>query len=121
MLRRVHEQGGIGGYVHPFGLSHRGPDPAPGGARELPVDAILGLADFVDVSCIWSDELGTAAIWYRLLNTGSRIPATAGTDVMTDMWRHPAVGTTRSYVRTRRRRNSTMTNGPTPWPQAAPS
>ncbi|MCG8468768.1 MAG: CehA/McbA family metallohydrolase, partial [Gemmatimonadetes bacterium] len=101
VLRRVHEQGGIGGYVHPFGLGHRPPDPAgPSGARELPVDAILGLADFVDVSCIWSDELGTAEIWYKLLNTGSRIPATAGTDVMTDIWRHPAVGTTRSYVYT---------------------
>ena len=101
VLRRVHEQGGIGGYVHPFGLSHRDPVAAgPGGARELPVDAILGVADFVDVACIWSDELGTAEIWYRLLNTGSRIPATAGTDAMTDIWRHPAVGTTRSYVYT---------------------
>ena len=41
VLRRVHEQGGIGGYVHPFGLSHRDPVAAgPGGARELPVDAI---------------------------------------------------------------------------------
>ncbi len=101
VLRQVHEQGGIGGYVHPFGLSHRGPGfAAPSGARELPVDAILGLADFVDVACIWSDELGTAQIWYRLLNTGSRIPATAGTDAMTDIWRHPAVGTTRSYVYT---------------------
>ncbi len=103
VLRRVHEQGGIGGYVHPFGLSHRDPVAAgPGGARELPVDAILGLADFVDVACIWSDELGTAEVWYRLLNTGSRIPATAGTDAMTDIWRHPAVGTTRSYVYTGR-------------------
>ncbi len=101
VLRRVHEQGGIGGYVHPFGLSHRDPVAAgPGGARELPVDAILGVADFVDVACIWSDELGTAEVWYRLLNTGSRIPATAGTDAMTDIWRHPAVGTTRSYVHT---------------------
>jgi TolB protein len=101
VLRRVHEQGGIGGYVHPFGLSHRDPVAAgPGGARELPVDAILGLADFVDVACIWSDELGTAEVWYRLLNTGSHIPATAGTDAMTDIWRHPAVGTTRSYVYT---------------------
>ena len=101
VLRRVHEQGGIGGYVHPFGLSHRDPVAAgPGGARELPVDAILGVADFVDVACIWSDELATAGIWYRLLNTGSRIPATAGTDAMTDIWRHPAVGTTRSYVYT---------------------
>jgi len=101
ILRQVHEQGGIGGYVHPFGLSHRDPVAAgPGGARELPVDAILGLADFVDVACIWSDELGTAEVWYRLLNTGSRIPATAGTDAMSDIWRHPAVGTTRSYVYT---------------------
>ena len=101
VLRQVHDQGGIGGYVHPFGLNHRNPVVAgPGGARELPVDAILGLADFVDVACIWSDELGTAEIWYRLLNTGSRIPATAGTDAMTDIWRHPAVGTTRSYVYT---------------------
>ena len=101
VLRRVHEQGGIGGYVHPFGLNHRDPDAAgQGGARELPVDAILGVADFVDVACIWSDELGTAEVWYRLLNTGSRIPATAGTDAMTDIWRHPAVGTTRSYVYT---------------------
>ena len=87
--------------MHPFGLKHRDPEAAgPGGARELPVDAILGVADFVDVSCIWSDELGTAEIWYRLMNTGSRIPATAGTDAMSDIWRHPAVGTTRSYVYT---------------------
>ena len=101
VLRHVHEQGGIGGYVHPFGLSHRDTDDAGAGyARELPVDAVLGVADFVDVACIWSDELGTAEVWYRLLNTGSRIPATAGTDVMSDIWRHPAVGTTRSYVHT---------------------
>ena len=101
VLRHVHDQGGIGGYVHPFGLSHRDPDTAGvSSARELPVDAILGVADFVDVACIWSDELGTAEVWYRLLNTGSRIPATAGTDAMTDIWRHPAVGTTRSYVYT---------------------
>lgn len=102
VLRKVHEQGGIGGYVHPFGLSHRDPDLAGfrSGARELPVDAALGLADFVDLACLWSDELGTAEVWYRLLNTGSRIPGTAGTDAMTDMWRHAAVGTTRSYVYT---------------------
>lgn len=102
VLRKVHGQGGIGGYVHPFGLSHRKPELAgfTSGSRELPVDAALGVADFVDLACIWSDELGTAEVWYRLLNTGSRIAATAGTDAMTDIWRHPAVGTTRSYVYT---------------------
>ena len=103
VLQDVHAQGGIGGYVHPFGLSHR--SVAMGGegrdsGGELPVDAILGLADFIDVVCLWSDELGTADVWYRLLNTGSRVAATGGTDAMSDIARHPAVGTTRSYVYT---------------------
>ena len=101
VLQWVHEQGGIGGYVHPFGLDHRPETMGTGRARgELPVDAILGLADFRDVVCIWSDELGSAEVWYRLLNTGSRVTATGGTDVMSDISRHPAVGTTRSYVYT---------------------
>ena len=101
VLQWVHEQGGIGGYVHPFGLDHRPETMGTGRTRgELPVDAILGLADFMDVVCIWSDELGSAEVWYRLLNTGSRVTATGGTDVMSDISRHPAVGTTRSYVYT---------------------
>lgn len=106
VLRAVHEQGGVGGYVHPFGLSHsvmayKEPAEADYGyARELPVDAALGLVDFLDVACIWSDELATAEVWYRLLNTGSRVAATAGTDAMTDIWRRPTVGSTRVYAYT---------------------
>ena len=34
VLRRVHEQGGIGGYVHPYGLRHRDPDAAGAGSAQ---------------------------------------------------------------------------------------
>jgi len=50
--------------------------------------------------CIWSDEYVSANVWYRVLNLGFRVPASAGTDAMTNYWRAPAIGTTRVYVRT---------------------
>lgn len=102
VLDTVHEQGGVGGYVHPY-LFDRGEDPADydyRGSREFPVNAALGNVDYFDVSCIWSDEYVGAKVWYRLLNLGFKIPASAGTDAMTDYWRAPAIGTTRVYVKT---------------------
>ena len=102
VLDAVHEQGGVGGYVHPY-LYARGEDPASydyGGAREFPVNAALGNVDYFDVACIWSDEYVGAEVWYRLLNLGFKIPASAGTDAMTDYWRAPAIGTVRVYVQT---------------------
>jgi len=50
--------------------------------------------------CLWTDELGTAAVWYRFLNLGIPIAATAGTDVMLNYYRTMAVGTTRVYANT---------------------
>ncbi len=100
VLDRVHDQGGVAGYVHPFTRS--GADPSEynyGGAREFPVNAALGNVDFFDVMCIWSDEYVTADVWYRILNLGFRVPASAGTDAMTNYWRAPAIGTTRVYVK----------------------
>jgi len=83
-------------------LFARGEDPADydyRGAREFPVNAALGNVDYFDVSCIWSDEYVGAEVWYRLLNLGFKIPASAGTDAMTDYWRAPAIGTVRVYVK----------------------
>lgn len=102
----VHAQGGLIGYSHPFGyrdpvLAYR--DPAAGeygSARELPIDVALDRVDFLELGNIWSDEVTTARVWYRLLNCGYRLAAAAGTDAMPDVWRHPAVGSTRVYVRT---------------------
>jgi hypothetical protein len=47
----------------------------------LPVDAALGKVDYVEVLG-FSNHKSTAAVWYRLLNCGFRLPAAAGTDAM---------------------------------------
>ncbi|MEX0750615.1 MAG: CehA/McbA family metallohydrolase, partial [Dehalococcoidia bacterium] len=49
-------------------------------AKELPVDAALGKIDAVDVMSYPGNELQTSELWYRLLNCGLRLAATAGTD-----------------------------------------
>ena len=96
VLDAVHAQGGVAGYVHPFTAPDRDPEEIGySGAREFPVNAALGNVDYYDVMCIWSDEYVSAKVWYRVLNLGFRVPASAGTDAMTNYWRAPAIGTTR--------------------------
>jgi hypothetical protein len=64
-------------------------------AKELPVDAALGLVDAVDLMS-YPGHLGeTARLWYRLLNCGVRLAATAGTDTfmnVTDSAELPPMG-----------------------------
>ncbi|MGE3615083.1 MAG: CehA/McbA family metallohydrolase [Gemmatimonadales bacterium] len=76
----AHEQSGLAGYVHPFDTF---PD-IDGGEKTtngLPIEAALGRLDYYEVVG-FSDHFATAEVWYRLLNTGLRIPAGAGTDAM---------------------------------------
>jgi dipeptidyl aminopeptidase/acylaminoacyl peptidase len=94
------EQGALIGAVHPFDEP-----PDPGNAvvplhDELPVDAALGKLDYIEVLG-FSDHKATAAVWYRLLNLGFRLPAGAGTDAMANFasLRGP-VGMNRVYVQT---------------------
>jgi TolB protein len=76
----AHEQHALVGYVHPFDTF---PDPAKDASltHELPVDVALGKVDYIEVLG-FSDHQSTAAVWYRLLNCGFRLPAAAGTDAM---------------------------------------
>ncbi|HEV2386299.1 MAG TPA: CehA/McbA family metallohydrolase [Candidatus Acidoferrales bacterium] len=100
VLDSIHRQGGIGGYAHPY-LIPRGEDPSQAdfsGAREFPADAALGKIDFYDLMCIWTDKYVAAEVWYRLLNLGFRVPISSGSDVMTNYWRAPTVGSVRVYV-----------------------
>lgn len=100
-LQFARAQGGMGGYVHP--VSSRNPL-AEQNHSSLPVllavDGILGNIDWLEVACLWSDEIGTATMWYQFLNLGHPVALEAGTDVMTDYYRTMAVGTTRLYVQT---------------------
>jgi TolB protein len=76
----AHEQGALVGYVHPFDSV---PDPAKDASltAELPADVALGKADYIEVLG-FSDHKSTAAVWYKLLNCGFRLPTAAGTDFM---------------------------------------
>lgn len=101
VIDEVHRQGGIAGYVHPY-FTSKGIDPSTQdymGGREFPADVALGKVDYYDLMCIWTDEYPVADVWYRLLNLGYKIPIAAGSDVMTDYWRAPTVGSVRVYVK----------------------
>jgi hypothetical protein len=91
-------QGGLAGYVHPF---DEAPDPDDASrplTSALPVDAALGASDYLEVMG-FSDHHATAAVWYRLLNCGFRLPAGAGTDAFPNFasLRGPA-GLLRTYA-----------------------
>jgi Tol biopolymer transport system component len=96
----AHERRALVGYVHPFD-EYPEPIKKPKDAltNELPVDMALGKVDYMEITG-FSDHRATAAVWYRLLNLGYRLPAAGGTDAMADFasLRGP-VGMNRVYVR----------------------
>ena len=96
----AHSRSALVGYVHPFDdypepIKH----PRETLTNELPVDMALGKVDYMEITG-FSDHRATAAVWYRLLNLGYRLPAAGGTDAMANFasLRGP-VGMNRVYVR----------------------
>ena len=101
VLDFAHGHGGLGFYVHPVSS----PDPfSEIGWGNVPVelvaDAVMGDVDALEIMCLWSSFEGTAALWHRLLNLGVTMAPSAGTDVMLNLYRTMAVGTTRVYAYT---------------------
>jgi TolB protein len=100
-LRWTREHGGINTYVHPISI----PDPFRDATtlRSIPLgfvaDAVQGQVNAIELACLWSDERGSAEMWYRMLNVGVPMALTAGTDVMNNLYRTMAIGTTRVYVK----------------------
>ncbi|WP_298536079.1 CehA/McbA family metallohydrolase [uncultured Algibacter sp.] len=108
-LRFAKKQNALGGYVHPTSVQ----DPfTEKGARRIPIeliaDAVLGESDYIELGCLWSDEIGTAALWHAILNIGEPLAISAGSDVMNDLYRTMAIGATRVYVKPEK--NLTMDN-----------
>ena len=100
ILDLAHEQGGVGGYVHPFDSVPDPSDAATPLTNELPVDVALGKVDYYE-AVGFADPFATQQVWYRLLNCGFRLPAGAGTDAMANFasLRGP-VGLNRVYAKT---------------------
>ncbi|MGB2388261.1 MAG: CehA/McbA family metallohydrolase [Henriciella sp.] len=94
------QEAAIGTYVHtidsnidPFLPDNLGSIPL-----EFVSDSVLSDEVGLELICAWSDELGTAELWYRLLNIGKPVIAMAGTDMFVDFHRTPAVGAARIYA-----------------------
>jgi len=129
MAANATAQGGVVTYGHPMFKGK----PQPFGedltannaaARELPVDAMLGVVHAVDLMCYNSDEDLSTQLWYRLLNCNLRLSACVGTDALLDRATDPAGGS-RVYVQTKqftqkawldglRNGRTVVTNGPIP-------
>jgi hypothetical protein len=96
----AHAQGALVGYVHPFAAEPQPlAKPPQTITHALPVNAVLGKLDYIEIVS-FNDHRSTAAVWYRLLNLGFRIPAGAGTDAMANFASlHGPVGMSRVYAR----------------------
>ena len=95
-MDRAREQGGLAGFPHPY----LGQTTTPAGVAStlIPMDMALGRGDYYDLGAMYSDEMNSTAVYYRLLNCGFRIAATGGTDNFSDVWRDPPPGGDRTYV-----------------------
>ena len=123
-------QGGVVTYGHPMFARQPYPfdeDPAKpsAAARELPIDAVLGVVHAVDLMSYNSDEGLSAELWYRLLNCGLKLSACVGTDALLDRSTEPLGGdrvyvktdgplTMRSWLDGLKSGRSFVTNGPMP-------
>lgn len=90
----VHDQDGLVNYTHP---AHSQQDPYGGAytAKEMPVDVALGKVDSMD---ILGNHQANMAVWYRLLNCGLHLPASAGTDCFLNRINSVLPGAVRVYV-----------------------
>jgi len=130
MAAEAVRQGGVVTYGHPMFAGKPdpyGPDPTAGNAaaRELPIDAMLGAVQAVDLMSYNSDEELSTQLWYRLLNCGLKLSACVGTDALLDRSTDPMGGgrvyvkldgplNMRSWLDGLKRGRTFVTNGPIP-------
>lgn len=99
-MQHARQHGGIAGYVHPVPIMNPlTPETAGAVPTGFVADAVLGEIDIIELACLWTDEIGTAALWHQVLNIGVPLAASAGSDVMNDYYRTMAIGATRVYAK----------------------
>lgn len=96
ILLYAKQQGGIGAYVHPYGATSDPLETGLGTAKAFPVDVALEAVSYHE---LWSQNAGLAPldVWYRILNSGFRIPVTGGEDSISNLHRVELVGSVRGY------------------------
>jgi TolB protein len=91
----THEQDGHVNYTHPAS-NLQDPYDSAYSAKEMPIDIALGKVDSIDV--MGSNHQANMPVWYRLLNCGLRVPASAGTDCFLNRIVSRLPGSDRVYV-----------------------
>ena len=91
----THDQDGLATYTHPAN-NVRDPYLSPYSAKGMPLDVALGKIDSIDV--MGTGHEANLPVWYRLLNCGLRVPASAGTDVFLNRINSRLPGSDRVYV-----------------------
>ena len=91
---QTHLQGGLANYTHPAS-NISDPFLSAYSAKAVPVDVALGKIDSLDIN--WGEA--TLSLWYRLLNCGFHLPASAGTDCFLNRIRSRLPGSDRAYVK----------------------
>jgi hypothetical protein len=93
ILRKAQAQGGITGYVHPFG--DQDPLESGSGPKGFPVDAALGALNALE----WSGAVrAEMAVWHRLLNNDISLVPVGGEDSINDLHLLRTLGAIRTYV-----------------------
>jgi hypothetical protein len=92
---RTHWQKGLVNYTH--GAQNDDVFTRAYSAKGIPIDAALGAVDTLDLNNSWE---GSVPLWYKLLNCGFRIHATAGTDCFLNRIDSRLPGSERVYVKT---------------------
>jgi hypothetical protein len=92
---RTHWQPGHVNYTH---IAFNPDDPYDGAysGKGIAVDVALGKIDSVDINLAYA---ASTKVWYRLLNCGFRLPASAGTDCFLNRIRSALPGGDRVYVK----------------------
>jgi TolB protein len=82
--------------VHPYYGDADPLETGLGTAKTFPVDVALGAVSYHE---LWSQSAGDAPlnVWYKILNTGFRIPVTGGEDSISSMHRVELVASVRGY------------------------
>jgi hypothetical protein len=96
----AHQQGGLAGFMHPYLSLPK--TPAAAASTLIALDAALELGDYYDIGALYSDEIGSRGLLLSFAQRRIRIPATAGTDQFSDVFRDPPPGSDRT-VRAGRR------------------
>lgn len=81
IAKQAKDQGGVVSYAHP--ANRLGILLGPHQAREFPIDLALGVVDGLDILSNMDEEASTY-LYYRVLNSGLKCTASAGTDTQMD-------------------------------------